>query len=114
MDLRAEPSPAMDEAMEATGAFLGGRRTYDVGVRGARPAFEGAWSGPQFVLPHNPLADAPSSITFINTDITDAVAQALGVADGKNVAVTGANVARKCLEAGPIDEIFVHVLPPFC
>ena len=106
-----EPSPAMDEVMETTGAFLGGRRTYDVGVRDDRPAFEGAWSGPQFVLTHNPPADAPPSITFINTDITSAVDQALEAANGKNVAVTGANVARQCLEAGLIDEIFVHVLP---
>ncbi|GGD42825.1 deaminase [Microbacterium faecale] len=107
----SEPSPAMDEVMETTGAFLGGRHTYDVGVRDDRPAFEGAWSGPQFVLTHNPPADAPTSITFLNTDIIDAVAQALAAADGKNLAITGANVARQCLEAGLIDEIFVHVLP---
>lgn len=107
----SEPSPAMDEVMETTGAFLGGRRTYDVGVRDDRPAFDGAWNGPQFILTHNPPADAPTSITFLNTNITDAVTQALAAADGKNLAVTGANVARQCLEADLIDEIFVHVLP---
>lgn len=107
----SEPSPAMDEVMETTGAFLGGRRTYEVGVRDNRPAFDGAWSGPQFVLTHQPPSDAPTSITFLNTDVTDAVTQALTAAGGKNLAVTGANVARQCLEAGLIDEIYLHVLP---
>lgn len=107
----SEPSPAMDEVIETTGAFLGGRRTYDVGVRDDRPAFDGAWNGPQFVLTHDPPADAPASITFLNTHITDAVDRALAAADGKNLAITGANVARQCLEAGLVDEIFLHTLP---
>jgi dihydrofolate reductase len=32
-------------------------------------------------------------------------------ADGGDVVVLGANVARQCLEAGLLDEIIVHVAP---
>ena len=32
-------------------------------------------------------------------------------ADGGNVVVLGATVARQCLEAGLLDEIIVHVAP---
>jgi riboflavin biosynthesis pyrimidine reductase len=32
-------------------------------------------------------------------------------ADGRDVVVLGANVARRCLEAGLLDEIIVHVAP---
>ncbi|NDL55519.1 dihydrofolate reductase family protein [Phytoactinopolyspora mesophila] len=100
------------EFMNATGAMLGGRRSYDVGARDDRDAYEGAWHGRGFVLTHEPPERPPSAaITFLSGDVRAAVAQALAAAGGKNLEVVGANVVKQCLEAGVVDEIFVHVLP---
>ena len=49
--------------------------------------------------------------TFIDIPINDAVAVAQQAAQGSNVVVLGANVARQCLEAGLLDEIIIHVVP---
>ncbi|WP_203884434.1 dihydrofolate reductase family protein [Planotetraspora kaengkrachanensis] len=48
---------------------------------------------------------------FLDMDIEEAVTLAKKAADGANVVVLGANVARQCLEAGLLDEIIVHVAP---
>jgi dihydrofolate reductase len=104
------------EVMRMTGAMLAGRRTYDVGVRDAGKQsgapYGGAWSGPVFVLTHRPPVDAADpSITFLSGDIRAAVATARRAAGSKNVEVLGANVARQCLEAKLLDEIYVHIAP---
>jgi hypothetical protein len=56
------------EIIAATGAFLAGRRTYEVGMRlgnASGEAYGGAWSGPQFVLTHRPTEDAQDEgVTF--------------------------------------------------
>jgi dihydrofolate reductase len=49
--------------------------------------------------------------TFVDVAIEEAVAVAQQAAEGSNVVVLGANVARQCLEAGLLDEIVVHVAP---
>ena len=48
---------------------------------------------------------------FLDMGVEQAVAVAQKAAEGANVAVLGANVARQCLEAGLVDEIIVHVAP---
>ena len=115
-----EPIPEVDEVIRSTGALLVGRRSYEVGRReaerdpdspAARP-FGGAWSGPQFVLTHQPPASsADPSITFVSGNIGAAVDRALAAAAGKSVVVIGANVAGQCLEAGRVDEILIHLAP---
>ena len=91
-----------------TGAVLAGRRSYDVGRRGERPeveeAFGGGWSGAQFVLTHRPHDPDPAN-TFLSGDVRDAVALALVAAEGKDLNIIGADVARQCLAAGLIDEM---------
>jgi len=108
------PNPAVDEVIGRTGAVLAGRRSYDVGRRGERPeveeAFGGGWSGAQFVLTHRAHDPDPAN-TFLSGDIRDAVARALAAAEGKDLNVIGADVARQCLAAGLIDEIVVFVAP---
>jgi len=111
-----EPNPAADELIEQTGALLVGAHTY----RGSDPyegdeeregrAFGGAWSGPQFVLTHEvPEAHVPG-VTFIG-DFGSAVTAAKNTAGEKYVNVLGADIARQCLEAGMLDEIFVSIVP---
>jgi dihydrofolate reductase len=104
------------ELIETTGAILAGRGSYDVGRRSTRSEtsapFGGAWSGPQFVLTHNPPDDeGDESITFISGDIRSAVGTALDAAEGKNVLLFGGDVANQCLDAGLVDEFVLDLAP---
>jgi dihydrofolate reductase len=106
------------EIMAATGAMLAGRRTYEVGKRDAGTgkasgeAYGGAWSGPQFVLTHQPPEDsADRPVTFLSGDIEAAVDTARKAAGGKNVEILGTDVARQALQRGLVDEVLVHVVP---
>jgi dihydrofolate reductase len=107
------------EIAAATGAFLAGRRTYEVGKRmNARTERGAAISGegypstaPVFVLTHEPPDQPDPTTTFLTGDIGEAVATALDAAGGKNLEILGAGVARQCLQRGLVDEILVYVIP---
>jgi dihydrofolate reductase len=106
------------EIIAATGAILAGRRTYEVGRRDASAgkasgeAYGGAWSGPQFVLTHQPPENPEGpAVTFLSGDIEAAVATAREAADGKNLEIFGADVTGQCLQRGLVDEILVHIVP---
>ena len=102
------------EVAAATGAMLVGRRTYEVGKRMAdnpdevTPAYDG---GAAFVLTHEPPDPPDPAVTFLTSDIGEAVATALRAAGGKNLEILGADVAGQCLRRGLVDEIMVYVLP---
>jgi dihydrofolate reductase len=107
------------EIAAATGAMLVGRRTYEVGQQmnagrepGSAPSAETyPFSGPVFVLTHEPPDPPDPAVTFLSGDIEDAVATALGAAGEKNLEILGADVAGQCLRRGLVDEILVYVLP---
>ena len=107
------------EIAAATGAFLSGRRTYEVGKRmnagkerGSASSGESyPSSAPQFVLTHVPPDPPDPTVTFLTGDIGEAVAAALDAAAGKNLEILGADVAGQCLQRGLVDEILVYVLP---
>jgi dihydrofolate reductase len=109
------PSAIADEVMKTTGAILAGRRWYDSATsryRGAEGIYGGAWTGPVFVLTHRPPnASEDAAITFLTDGIDNAVATARAAAEGKNVVIFGANLARQCLDAGLLEEIVVHLAP---
>ncbi|MBA3261375.1 MAG: dihydrofolate reductase family protein [Thermoleophilaceae bacterium] len=111
----SEPSALADEIREGTGAILGGRRWYDAAASkydGVAGIYGGGWSGPVFVLTHRP-EDIPEdpTVTFLSEGLRDAVGTARDAAAGKNVEIFGANTAQQCLDAGPLDEIAVHLAP---
>jgi dihydrofolate reductase len=90
------------------GALITGRRTFEVaqGWGGNH-----AW-GPAFVLTHHipdgwPRPD--STVHFVTDGIESAVDQATAAADGKSVAVHGADTIQQCLNAGLLDEINVDL-----
>ena len=61
---------------------------------------------------HRPPEDPEDpEITFLATDLEDAVATAKQAASDRNLEIFGANLAAQCLDAGLIDEIVVHVAP---
>lgn len=105
----------IDAIVRSTGALLVGRRTQDVEDREQPGFYGGAFSGPFFVLRHDP-PDTPPMVKgvtgrFIDAGIDEAVATAREAAGGADVGVLGASVARQCLRAGLLDEIIVHVAP---
>lgn len=96
---------------EATGALVVGRRLFD---------FTNGWGGnhplgmPVVVLTHSvpdgwPRDGAP--FEFVTDGIEHAIERARGLADGKVVGVNGGTIARQCLNAGLLDEIWVDLVP---
>jgi len=114
-DIEVQRSAVADEVLRSAGAILGGRRWYDVAVRkfdGYEGIYGGQWTGPVFVLTHRPPdAEHHPAITFLSSDLSDAVATALVAAAGKNVIVFGASIAVQCLRADLLDEIVIHLVP---
>jgi dihydrofolate reductase len=106
---------SLPELIDATGAMLSGRNSYEVGRRDTgKPSGEpygGAWSGPMFVLTHDPPPDDDGSTTFLSGDIEDAVRIAADAAKGKNLVLLGANVSMQALDRGLVDELQILVLP---
>ena len=108
------PSAIADEVMRSTGAVLAGRGWYDIATRrydGVDGIYGGDWEGPVLVLTHRPPQDADPRITFLSGDIEEAVTTARTAAEGANVCIFGADVARQCLEAGQLDQLVIHVAP---
>jgi dihydrofolate reductase len=98
------------EALESAGAYVIGRRLYDL-TNGwdARPPSE----APMVVVTHDPPDDWPREgvpITFA-TDIESAIAEAKRLAGDKVVSVAAAATARSALDAGLLDEIHVNLVP---
>jgi dihydrofolate reductase len=99
----------LDDFM-STGAVLAGRGTFE-------PA--GGWSGdhhdgvPIFILSrHQPTAEYAQwpAVTYLS-DPEDAVRRAKDAAGEKNVLVHGVGTAQRCLRAGLLDEIQIHLVP---
>jgi dihydrofolate reductase len=97
--------------MDMTGALVVGRRLFDS---------TGGWGGnhplgvPVVVLTHSvpdgwPREGAP--FTFVTDGIGRAVEQAKELAGDKVVGVNGGMIARQCLDAGLLDEIWVDLVP---
>lgn len=98
-----------DSAVDRVGATVVGRRTYDdSGGWGGRLPF--AW--PFFVVTHDPpgnAADLP--FTFVTDGVARAVELAEDAAGEKNVTIMGGKIARQCLAAGLLDEIYLDLVP---
>ena len=110
-----EGEKTVHDVLRTAGALLVGRRTQEIEDRDQPGFYGGAFRGPFFVLRHDPPQEPPVvkgvSGQFLDVGIADAVAVALAAADGGDVIVLGASVARQCLEAGLLDEMIVHVAP---
>ena len=104
-DFVAPDAAWLTETAAATGAMLIGRRTDEVGSRmdagqerGSASRGEGyPFSGPVFVLTHEPPDPPAPEVTYLTGDIGEAVATALDAAGGKNLEILGADVAGQCL-----------------
>lgn len=108
-------SPLGAEVVQSTGALLAGRRWHDLAIErwdGRHGIYGGSWTGPVFVITHDPPADPPDpEITFLSGGIEDAIVTVRAAAGGRDVGILGANTAQQALAAGLVDEIVIHVVP---
>lgn len=112
----------LDEAVEATGAVVVGRRLFDVvdgphgwdGDRGYGAKRDQSNPPPFFVVTHQ----APTTVrlsadfTFVTDGIAAAVERAKAVAGEKDeVVMGGASVCDQAVAAGLVDRIHIHLAP---
>ena len=99
---------------ETTGAFVLGRRTFDVSELpwGGADAFAGR---PCFVVTsraREPLTRGGSRFDFVTGGVVEAVARAREAAHAASVCILGgADVARQALSAELVDEVRLHLVP---
>ena len=99
------------EYVEAIGAILAGRNGFDSTGGDFRP-YNGAWTGPIFVLTHHPEdASHADGVTMLSCPVEEALRTAVQAADGKNVEVFSPTISAQLLERGLIDEVIVHIAP---
>jgi dihydrofolate reductase len=109
------PNPEVDGFAAQIGALLVGKRTFRgddpyKGTANEGKAFDGAWSGPQFVLTHHAPDEQMPGVTFVG-DLASGLTAARAAAGDKYVNVLGASVARQCLDLGELDEVLVCIAP---
>ena len=99
---------------ESTGAFVIGRRTFDVGEGpwGDDPVFQGR---PCFVVTsreRDPYERGGSRYEFVTAGVAAAVERASTAASAASVCIMGgADVARQALSANLVDEVRLHLAP---
>lgn len=99
------------ESVQRLGACILGRRTFDIAESawGENPPF-----GPSevFVLTHRPhetLQRGATTFIFVTNGMDVALKRAMASANGKDVALMGADVSQQYLKAGLVDEMQLHI-----
>jgi dihydrofolate reductase len=114
---KPEPGTNLNEVkkmFDESGAFIFGRKTYDItNGWGGRHPVNGA---PVFILTHNPppaneVPEGPSNITFVTDGIEHAIELAKAAAGNKHVKLSGGSPGKQALQAGLVDEIYIHLAP---
>jgi dihydrofolate reductase len=113
MVFRVSPQSAdlLREAHSRMGAFVTGRRTFDIA---------GGWGGspplgvPTLVVTHSVPQEwvyEGSPFTFVTDGVESAIEQARVVAGEKDVAVGAASIVQECIRLGLLEEIHVDLVP---
>jgi dihydrofolate reductase len=110
-EVSPQSAELLREAHSRMGAFVTGRRTFDItnGWGGSPPL-----GVPTFVLTHTVPQEwvyEGSPFTFVTDGVESAVEQARAAAGEKDVAVGAASVVQQCIRAGLLDEIHVDLVP---
>ncbi len=111
MVFKVSPQSAelLREAHSKMGAFVTGRRTFDLtNGWGGRPPL----GVPTFVVTHAVPQEwvyEGSPFTFVTDGVESAVEQAKAVAGAKDVAVGAASIVQQCIRAGLLDEVHITV-----
>ncbi len=110
------PTKDIGDALEATGAVVMGRRSFNLidSPEGWVTPDGTHLPWPVVVLTHEHrpnVRKGATAFTFVTDGIESAVARAKAIAGGKDVGVMGAQIAQQCLKAGLLDEIHIHLVP---
>src|ERR687893_627365 len=110
-EVSPQSAELLREAHGKMGAFVTGRRTFDIanGWGGSPPL-----GVPTFVVPHTVPQEwvyEGSPFTFVTDGVESAVEQAKAVAGERDVAVGAASIAQQCLRVGILDEVHVDLVP---
>jgi dihydrofolate reductase len=100
--------------VESVGAHICGRTMYDASLPWWGPdGPTGSLRQPVFVVTHRRPDDPPAGgvYVFVTDGIESALQQATAAADGRDVAVSGKDVAEQFIRAGLVDELSIHVVP---
>ena len=98
-----------EEAAQAVGAIVSGRRTYDQahGWNGEHPLHV-----PVFVVTHQPPENVGEfNGAFVTDGVESAIKQAQAAAGDKAVALNSPDIARQALQSGLLDELSIHIVP---
>src|SRR5919202_4665709 len=113
MVFRISPQSAelLREAHGKMGAFVTGRRTFDItnGWGGSPPL-----GVPTFVVTHTVPQEwvyEGSPFTFVTDGVESVIEKAREAAGDKDVAVGAASIVQQCIRAGLLDEIHVDLVP---
>jgi dihydrofolate reductase len=110
-EISPQSAELLREAHSKMGAFVTGRRTFDITDGwGGRPPL----GVPTFVLSHTVPQQwvyEGSPFTFVTDGVESAVERARAVAGEKDVAVGAASIVQQCLRAGLLDEIHIDLVP---
>jgi dihydrofolate reductase len=101
------------ETIERTGAYVMGKRMF---VEGEVAWPNDLYKADVFVLTHEKrepcVQDGTTTFYFINDGIESALEKAKHAAKGKDIRIQGgANTIQQFLNAGLIDEFFIHISP---
>ncbi|MBT32205.1 MAG: deaminase [Thalassobius sp.] len=111
----SEDSKLIDDVFARTGSYIMGKRMFEEGeVAWAEDLYE----ADVYVLTHEKREPwkhgANTTFYFINDGIESALEKAKQSAQGKDIRIQGgANTIQQFLNAGLIDEFFIHIAPVF-
>jgi dihydrofolate reductase len=107
----SEPSCAViDETLDATGATVAGRRTYEVSRGwGGRTPFPMPYFNVSHDVPEDMVRE-DATLMFVTDGVEAAIARAKGAAGDKKVNVMGAEVSQQAMCAGLLDEVQSHLI----
>jgi dihydrofolate reductase len=110
-----EDSKLIDEVFARTGSYIMGKRMFEEGeVVWAEDLYE----ADVYVLTHEKrepcVQKGTTTFYFINDGIESALEKARHSAKGKDIRIQGgANTIQQFLNAGLVDEFFIHIAPVF-
>ena len=99
----------LEGAMDANGAVIAGRGTYEAAGHWGD---KNPWGIPVFVVTHRPAEQPPGDEFVFVGSLADAIDQAKAAAGDKQVHVMGgADLIRQALTAGLVDELTIIIAP---
>jgi len=119
---RSVDSDVAHEVAQNVGAYIMGRKMFGGGEGPWDRNWKGWWGddppyhAPVFVLTHHARAALPmqggTTFTFVTSGVRSALDQARAAAGDKDIVIAGgAHAIQQFIEAGVLDELYLHIVP---